>query len=75
MTIETKYNIGDKVWWEQGSTAKGGTIEYIEVNYERSKYDQSQNEKYTIRGFDDVLYTKFDDEYLYPTKEELLKSL
>ena len=70
MTIETKYNIGDEVWFQTlGINYKAKVMEIrmrifsdndIIINYslERSGYYYERNE----------------DE-LFPTKEELLKSL
>lgn len=70
MTIETKYNVGDEVWFKTlGITYKAKVMEVrmrvfndndIIINYslERNGYYYERNE----------------DE-LYPTKEELLKSL
>lgn len=71
MTIETKYNIGDKVWFQTigGINYKANVTKIVVhafidgdviVNYSlaRSGYEYERNE----------------DE-LFPTKEELLKSL
>lgn len=68
MTIETKYNIGDKVWVEilgEPCLAKIGAM-YITTNGNMIWY-----------GYD--VYAKeghvINAKELFPTKEELLKSL
>ncbi len=71
MTIETRYNIGDKVWVYVLDEPYEVVIQGIEyTNYKTSKH---------------ILYYVSDDVYdfcnklcedaLFPTKEELLKSL
>lgn len=71
MTIETKYNIGDEVWASFGEIpmlCKIKDIEVIEVGgflvvvYSVSAHDES------------IFGSRFSGE-LFPTKEELLKSL
>ena len=71
MTIETKYNIGDEVWVKtitngvQKWKIKGINIEITENRKYRELY------RIEIDGF---YYIAFLCE-LFPTKEELLKSL
>lgn len=70
MTIETKYNIGDKVWFQT-----------LGINYKaeiiRISIDVFLDKKTAIhynlhrKGYS---YERNEDE-LFPTKEELLKSL
>lgn len=70
MTVETKYNIGDEVWFILGNKARQGKIlgiTFTKVEYTLISY------YYNIQvgpshGF-------FIESDLYPTKEELLKSL
>lgn len=63
MTIETKYNIGDEVWFMFQGKVQSGYIVSI-----------------TIYG-DCIIYNmrayclSFKESLLFPTKEELLKSL
>lgn len=72
MTIETKYNIGQEVWGiVNGGAHKlqiGNIILHYSKGYKAIKY-----------GFGKTPYTgHFDlieESKLYPTKEELLKSL
>ena len=74
MTIETKYNIGDGVWWERGSTFKGGVVEYLQLSYEYNGRESGKVESYTVRGFDDVLYALYA-ESLHPMNNEVRKLL
>lgn len=68
MTIETKYNIGDEVWWLWlGSCviASGKVIGYRKAK-DRIIYA-------AISAADGTVYIEVNR--LFPTKEELLKSL
>ena len=71
MTIETKYNIGDEVWfiWENMvQSAKIDSICSITVDPEKSviyQLDMTWNKAPLL----------FKEIALFPTKEELLKSL
>ena len=71
MTIETKYNIGDEVWASFGKIpilCEIKDIEVIEVDdFLRVIYSVSAREEC-------IMGTRFSSE-LFPTKEELLKSL
>lgn len=74
MTIETKYNIGDEVWTVKGGKARVGHIQSLCFHkfmvlgnlHARMTYDVSSDEQ--------ILY-HIDEIDLFPTKEELLKSL
>ena len=71
MTIETKYNIGDEVWfiWENiVQSAKIDSIWRITVNPEKSVIYQLD-----IKW--DGAPLLFKENALFPTKEELIKSL
>ena len=77
MTIETKYNIGDKVWVILRNKA-----ECVKINNVRITGDLRINDDYG--NIVDVLmrveYCFLNDEWVkeencFPTKEELLKSL
>ena len=84
MEIKTKYNIGDKVWFMENnhivhSTICGYCISYG-VGAFYGKYgtgDPQIDVSYNLRGGDvcvaSVMNIKEDE--LFPTKEELLKSL
>jgi hypothetical protein len=65
MTIETKYNIGDEVWFMSKSQIFCGRICCIVVWRDILSYQVE---------FERRLYNFFEDS-LFPTKEELLKSL
>lgn len=67
MTIETKYNIGDEVWYRGCEEIFQDTICEIKVNIDCFG---EAHIHYIL--WNDVLREEND---LYPTKEELLKSL
>ena len=72
MKIETKYNIGDKVWViDDTQKAVNVRIQYIYVEYhsETPLDDEILSITYDF-GFD-----KRREEFVFPTKEELIKSL
>lgn len=65
MTIETKYNIGDEVWVKvQGKPTKFKVVGF---------YKPFAELLYLIEN--DDTYIALEAKYLFPTKEELLKSL
>lgn len=66
MTIETKYNIGEEVW----CLVKGKPYKVTITAYKLDGYN-------IIRGLiDDICrYFELPEYNLFPTKEELLKSL
>ena len=68
MTIETKYNIGDEVWFHTSSGPICGAIESITVTKYGIICNLSSEELVDI-----TWYWLLDK--LFPTKEELLKSL
>lgn len=72
MTIETKYNIGDEVWGEwyrEIVKFKVKGISIIVVGMQPSiLYDLVDTQDCTNEA-------DMTEEYLFPTKEELLKSL
>ena len=70
MTIETKYNIGDEVWFMNEGEPTSEKIVRIDVE----QYEQKQFIEYTVI-LCDVILTSFYEEEVFPTKEELLKSL
>lgn len=70
MTVETKYNIGDEVWFILGSKARQGKI--LEIIFNKVGY--------TLIGYHynvqvGVSHGSFNESDLFFTKEELLKSL
>ena len=70
MLIKTKYNIGDEVWGIVLDEIWNGKIAAIEICYsfgiERIEYKVFVEEE---------MHFMFKEEYIFPTKEELLKSL
>ena len=72
MTIETKYNIGDEVWAIVSGGAHKLKIRSIVPHYSKAyKAIKYGFEKTSYIGFLDLI----EEQYLFPTKEELLKSL
>lgn len=69
MRIETKYNVGDKVYALHEKICEG-TVELVKaVSEEVGRY----NVVYQVR-FNGLLFVE-GEENLFPTKEELLSSL
>ena len=70
MTIETKYNIGDEVWFDSLDFDKSAKICHIIINVFIDGYTSIE---YGLenRGY----YWKRNEHEIFPTKEELLKSL
>lgn len=63
MTIETKYNIGDRVWFLFQGKVQSGYIISITIYRDYVVYNMRTN------------CLSFKESLLFPTKEELLKSL
>jgi hypothetical protein len=74
MTIETKYNIGDEVWVRPTNYIEKGTIHAIDVSA-RMEYGIITRKcvSYDVI-IDNCLFTIYEHG-IFPTKEELLKSL
>lgn len=70
MTIETKYNIGDEVWLNSSGYHIKGSVDEINISV---LIDGSVHIIYNIEKIG-YFFERHDDE-LFPTKEELLKSL
>lgn len=72
MTIETKYNIGDEVWVEFFMRPTRMVVESIEFR----KDENTESIWYFVVNINDrrECYDANESE-LFPTKEELLKSL
>lgn len=72
MTIETRYNIGDEVW----GMPNGGPVKltiariYIKIH----KYKLSISYEFDDIDGDDRTY-RLQENWIFPTKEELIKSL
>lgn len=81
MIIETKYNLGDEVWFMYDNKVLRGRILGIEANYSCSHFDDANtpqcvyySEDYTVNICLGYSIRKFGSEF-FTTKEELLKSL
>lgn len=71
MTIETMYNIGDEVWMMLLDSPEEFVITGIEYTHHRIFIGC----EYYIKSTDCEYEVKIPEELLFPTKEELLKSL
>ena len=72
MTIETKYNIGDEVWFMNKNKACSDIITAVHIYRTETLLN-------TTYGFGNTIQTQIvstmKESDLFPTKEELLKSL
>ena len=66
MTIETKYNIGDEVWYSLKGNIYHNVIDLIRIGVTNESVSiwYSWNKRFPM-----------EESLLYPTKEELIKSL
>lgn len=78
MTIETKYNIGDEVWVKYSGEPMSAKVIGRCVNQESLKIQGEQKiyqiEKYALLT-EEGIFEGIYPTSMYPTKEELLKSL
>ena len=70
MKIETKYNIGDEVWYILGTNAHKGKV--LGITF--TKIDEMLT-GYYYNVSCGVSHASLYEKHLFPTKEELLKSL
>lgn len=70
MTIETKYNIGDEVWGVSHREIWSGRITAITIYH---AFGMSRID-YKVFVEEEMHFT-FREQELFPTKEELIKSL
>ncbi|MEE1303843.1 MAG: hypothetical protein U0K68_01630 [Agathobacter sp.] len=76
MTIKTKYNIGDKVWLMWYNKPIQARIMKIKTNtIEVSKFCIRTFKETTIEYIIEMDSAVMSEDRLFPTKEELLKSL
>lgn len=78
MGFETKYSIGNKVFFIQENAVHQGIIKRISVYLSSNDYSMQQNEYYDIDSYDKAIYKTYrdvDKSLIYKSKEELLKSL
>ena len=71
MTIVTKYNIGDEVWFMDNNKPTKGIVAKLDIDVSRKGDWYIEHYKVEAIGF---LHFKVGQD-LFPTKEELLKSL
>lgn len=71
MTIETKYNVGDEVWVMCDSKPTKGKAKWIDIHIGRLGEEQIIEIRYQVLSYD----TPYSEGLVFPTKEELLKSL
>lgn len=77
MTIETKYNIGDEVWfnlkerYKRKPTVNVGFITGMDITI-RAHYNKRVDVSYNVPCNNQSHY--FEDTELFPTKEALLQS-
>lgn len=71
MTIETKYNIGDEVWFMNMNKPTKGSVVKIDIDIARR--GDWYIEHYKVEA-DRIIYQHIGQS-IFPTKEELLKSL
>lgn len=72
MTIETNYNIGDEVWFDCMGNHIKAEINEINITVE---FDNSVVVQYLIGIDNEKYYWERNEDDIFPTKEELLKSL
>lgn len=83
MKIETKYNIGQTVWFLDNKRIQHSTIQGYCMSYGVGEWfgqfgsgKPTTNVTYHLVGGDMLEQcVNMEEEYLFPTKEELLKSL
>lgn len=76
MKIETKYNIGDKVWvLDDTQKAVEAQIQHMDVEFHSATpFDEDTLSIIYEFGFG-IPSIKRREEFVFPTKEELIKSL
>lgn len=67
MTIETKYNIGDELWWKKYPNIRHGKVYGVLVEQGGISYEIAEQNGARVLCVEECM--------LFPSKEELLKSL
>lgn len=79
MTIKTKYNIGDEVWFMYDNTVKSDEIHSIRcdiwLNGDVSERYKTHRQTLDKNNNDYIKDISFGIEQIFPTKQELLNSL
>ena len=82
MKIKTKYNISQEVWFMEDNHAKSGTITGLRFSYGKGEFfgkaishEENVQVNYFLRG--EFIHSGciLEEKFLFPTKEELLKSM
>lgn len=74
MTIDTKYNIGDEVWVRPSNYIEKGIIHGIDISA-HMEYGIITRKSVSYDVIIDKCLFTFYEHGIFPTKEELLKSL
>lgn len=76
MTIETKYNVGDKVWVKHTNWPENVVIISIDIQLHINRFNKIEikNVTYYVEEECKCVYHIYE-KGIFPTKEELLKSL
>lgn len=83
MTIETKYNVGQEVWIVFCNNGVAGIVKCSVTDIEIKQFKSRAIIKYSLDAITEVqsdvvkyeIPDKYYEDYVFPTKEELLKSL
>lgn len=82
MIIEKKYNIGDEVWFMEDNHAQNGKVTGLRFSCGKGEFfgkalshEEKVQVNYFLRG--EFIHSGciLEEGFLFPTKEELLKSL
>jgi hypothetical protein len=71
MTIETKFNLGDEVWWVTKNYSGSGTVKDFDVNIS----EHGARVVYRIHVKESGIHLVFFEQDLYDTREEWSKHL
>lgn len=76
MKIETKYDIGQEVWYMENNKAYSRIVTAIRVtSYGKINIIEYGYQNHPECGDERTHYLEYNERHLYPSKEELLKSL
>ena len=76
MKIETKYNIGDNIWFMNANKAVCYKINSFKISiYRKGTNANNVNQEYTIEYSPEGLVLFLNEDNCFATKEELLNSL
>ncbi len=75
MKIETKHSINDSVYLLYDSKVVQGTIIYINYSIRNNGGNIEESTTYTVTGISGITTVNKEENKLFSTKEELIKSL